>query len=156
MKKILIVLHVITIQLAAQTIVPTTPTQFGKRQMGGTGNGNAAVNASVPAAESKARVVSYFAVEAPRQWKSTDGKSLLGSLIAFEDSVVTVTGANAGAAAAAAQTTVAPKPPEKFTLIREGKVRLLVNQKPFEISLDRLSEADRLHVTEIDKAIRKK
>jgi hypothetical protein len=157
MKMTLFAFCLTTLSLTAQVVVPTTPTRFGKRQIGGgAGNGTAEVNATIAPKESTARVVSYFAMEAPRQWKSTDGKSLLGSLIAFEESVVVVTGANAAAAASSAQSSTAPKPPEKFTIIRDGKVRLLVNQKPFEIPLDRLAEEDRLHVTHLDKAITKK
>jgi hypothetical protein len=140
----------------AQVVVPTNPTKFGKRTIsGGANTGNAEVNATAPAAGAKARVVSYFSLESPRQWKSKDGKSLLGSIIAYEESVLEVSGANASAAATNAQNAAAPKTPEKLTIIRDGKVRLLVNQKPFEVPLERLCDEDREHAMKLHEAVTK-
>ncbi|MBL9133616.1 MAG: hypothetical protein JNG86_20570 [Verrucomicrobiaceae bacterium] len=153
MKTMLFILAVAAGQAAGQVATPTTPTKFGTRAMtGGTSGGNASVNVTTPPAETTVRLVSHFTLDKPRQWKSTDGRSLLGSIIAFEDSVVEMKAANRAAAMVAAQNAPAPKPPEKFTIIHDGKVRLLVNQKPVEVPLDRLSEEDRAYVTTVNDA----
>ena len=49
-----------------------------------------------------------------------------------------------------------PAPPTKPTVARGGKVRLLVNQKPVEIALDRLSEADREFIAQLQASLAKK
>jgi hypothetical protein len=154
MKKLLFILAVAATHAAGQVATPTTPTKFGTRTMtgGSSTGGNASVNVTTPPAETTVRLVSHFTLDGPRQWKSTDGRSLLGSIIAFEDSVVEMKAANRAAAMAAAQNTPAPKPPEKFTIIRDGKVRLLVNQKPVEVPLDRLSEEDRAYAAKVNAA----
>jgi hypothetical protein len=72
----------------------------------------------------------------PRQWKSTDGRSLLGTIITFEESVIEFDAANPAAAREAVEKAPPAKLPDKPTLIREGKVRLLVNKKPVEVPLE--------------------
>jgi hypothetical protein len=37
----------------------------------------------------------------------------------------------------------APAPPPNPTVVRDGKIRLLANQKTFDLALDRLIQADR-------------
>ena len=49
-----------------------------------------------------------------------------------------------------------PAPPANPTVTRAGKVRMLVNQKPVEIALDRLSEADREFIGQLQVALAKK
>ncbi len=116
-------------------VVPTTPTKFSKRITGG-GSGSADIGLKAPPkVEPQVRIVSYIALSEARQWTSSDGKATLGKLIAFEDFVTQASSANTQAP----PPTLAGKP----TLIRDGKVRLLVNQKPFELPLERLSAADR-------------
>ncbi|MBE7494116.1 MAG: hypothetical protein HS117_04185 [Verrucomicrobiaceae bacterium] len=151
MKTMLFILAVAAGQAAGQVATPTTPTKFGTRTMTG-GSSTGSVNVTTPPAETTVRLVSHFTLDQPRQWKSTDGRSLLGSIIAFEDSVVEMKAANRAAAVAAAQNAPAPKPPEKFTIIKDGKVRLLVNQKPVEVPLDRLSEEDRAYAAKVNAA----
>ena len=42
--------------------------------------------------------------------------------------------------AAAPDKNAAPAMPAKITVVRDGKARLLVNSKPYEVALDRLGE----------------
>ena len=155
MKTILGVLFLSVLPALAQIATPPTPTKFGTRSMtGGSGTASATVNPTAPA-ETKVRLVSHFTLDGPRQWKSTDGRSLLGSIIAFEDSVVEMTAANRTAAMAAAQKVPPPEAPKKFTIIRDGKVRLLVNQKPVEVPLSLLSDDDRAYANQVNDAMTK-
>ena len=55
------------------------------------GSGGVTINNGVstkPAPPTKTKLTSYFLRGEPRQWKSTDGRSLLGTIIAFEESVI--------------------------------------------------------------------
>jgi hypothetical protein len=81
-------------------------------------------------------------------WTSTEGKPLLGKLIAFEDLVAE---APKGAAAPAM-----PSAPDKLTVTRGDKIRLLVNQKPVEVGMERLCTQDREFVAQIEAAVAKK
>jgi hypothetical protein len=92
------------------------------------------------------RIVSYVALAEPRQWTSTDGKAVVGKLIAFEDLSVLTT----RSAAASAEL---PKLQGKPTVVSAGKVRLLVNKKPYETELSRLSTADQEFVEKVRSAV---
>ncbi|WP_395740546.1 hypothetical protein [Prosthecobacter sp.] len=151
MKALLILLAMAT-PLCAQVILPATGKKFDTRTINGSG-GNAGVsinNTSQPPPSTKARLTSHFTVGDPRQWKSTDGKSLLGTIIIFEDAVIEIDAANPAAARDAVAKAPPPKMPEKPTLIRDGKIRLLVNQKPVEVPLERLSAEDRKYVDDLN------
>lgn len=140
------------VAVASAQVVPTTPTKFGQRAMGSStsGNGSASLGLSPAAANPQPVVkqISYVALSESRQWTSNDGKSLIGKLIAFEQMEEVL-------AKGQAPSTAAPKLPARPTVIREGKARLLVEQKPFELPLERLSEADQTFVRELDAAIAK-
>ena len=69
-------------------------------------------------------------------------------MIAFEDLVAEAPKGSADP--------VMPAPPANPTVTRGGKVRLLVNQKPVETALDRLSEADREFIGQVQAALAKK
>ncbi|MBK8036602.1 MAG: hypothetical protein IPK22_05630 [Verrucomicrobiaceae bacterium] len=141
----------------AQIATPTTPTKFGQRGIsGGTNSGNAAVNVAPAASEATARITSHYSFGELRQWKSADGRSLLGKMIAFEDAVIEVKRQPAAEAQSAAMAAPAPKPPEKFTLLREGKIRLLVNNKPFEVPLDKLSAEDQAFAKQVEATVNAK
>lgn len=105
----------------------------------------------VPKAPEKpvVKTITYLTLSESRQWTSSDGKALLAKLIAFEDIVTEST-----------DTTSAPQPPAMPTttptLIKDGKVRLLVNRKPFELAVDRLSQPDRDFIENLRAAIQKK
>jgi hypothetical protein len=100
--------------------------------------------ASAPAT----RYVSYIVLFDGRLWTSTEGKPLAAKLIAFEDLVVE-------APKATAEPTI-PQPTSRPTVVRSGKVRLLVDGKPTQVALDRLSQSDRDFVAQIQAAIAKK
>lgn len=142
--------------LGAQVVSPTTGKKFETRTINGSGgNTGVSINSTPQPSATKAKLVSYFSLSDVRQWKSSDGRSLLGSIIAFEDSVIEIDAANPAAARDAAQKVPTPEPPAKFTLIRDGKVRLLVNNKPFEVPLEKLSDEDRKFVEELQQKLPK-
>ena len=143
--------------LCAQVVLPTTGKKFETRSINGSGgNTGVSVNpAPKPPPATKTKLTSYFMLGDPRQWKSTDGKSLLGTIITYEESVVEFEAANSAAARQAADKAPPPKLPEKPTLIRDGKIRLLVNQRPVEVPLTRLSEEDRKYVDDLNARLPK-
>ncbi len=152
-----LILLAVALPLSAQVVLPATGKKFDTRTINGSG-GNTGVsvnNTAQPAPPTKTKLTSYFLLGDPRQWKSTDGKSLLGAIIIFEDAVIEFDAANPAAAREAAQKAPPPKMPDKPTLIREGKIRVLVNQKPVEVPLERLSEADRKYVEDLNARLPK-
>jgi hypothetical protein len=152
--KALLILFAMAAPLSAQVILPTTGKRFDTRTI----NGNSGVNinnAAQPAPPTKTKLTSYFMLGDPRQWKSTDGRSLLGTIITFEESVIEFDAANPAAAREAVEKAPPAKMPAKPTLIREGKIRLLVNKKPVEIPLERLSDEDRKYVEDLNARLPK-
>lgn len=129
-------------------VVPTTPKSFKTRQIGESGASAGIASVAKPA-ETTYRQVTYISLSPSRQWKSADGKSLLGKLIAFEDIVVQTKNAAPDASAK-------PEMPPVITVVRDGKARLLVNQKPFEVPLDRLADDERAFVLNIDAGVKAK
>ncbi|MEI6675716.1 MAG: hypothetical protein WCO57_11115 [Verrucomicrobiota bacterium] len=120
--------------LSAQMVVPASPRKMAARPIGG----NSSVGVTITptdTAEQKVRYTTHVVLADSRQWTSTDGKTLQAKWIAFEDLVVEST-------QGAAKPTP-PVPPANPTLVRDGKIRLIGTQKPFELALDRLSQADR-------------
>jgi len=140
---------ILTCGCFAQIVVPAAPNQFQSRSIGGGASIGGGVEV-VPKEEAakKTRYITHIVLSESHIWSSTDGKILTGKLIAFEDMVVETP---QGAAAP-----VTPTPPAHPTLIRDGKVRLLVNQKAVEIPLERIAEADRELITNIKAALDKK
>lgn len=129
---------------ASAQVVPATPKGFTTRSMGG-GTSDIGIVTQPKAQEKIVRTITYISLSEPRQWKSNDGKSLLGKLIAFEDLVVeTKIEADAKPVPAAP-----PQMPDHPTVVREAKARLLVNSKPYELALDRLSEDDQKFIETI-------
>lgn len=150
MKAAFLVVFALAAPAAAQVAVPATPKKFETRTINGAGgNASVSVNATPQPSTTKTRLVSYFSLSEVRQWKSKDGKSLLGSAIAFEDAVVEIDAPTPAAAQEAAQKAPPATLPAKPTLVRDGKVRLLVNHKPFEVMLERLSDEDRQFVEDL-------
>ncbi len=134
-----------SVAASAQT-VPATPKKWSTHIEGA---GNSASVGIEEAAKKPPKVleVTYVVLSPQRQFRSTDGKSLSGKLIAFEQTVTERAG-NTPASDDPAKPTPPPAPPSvgKPTVIKDGKVRLLVNSKPFELPLARLSEDDRKFV----------
>ena len=154
MKRLLFCLIVCSAQ--AQ-VVPTTPAKFKTRGVGTSasssssvsgGGGGATVGLSQPRAqETTIRTITYLTLSPARQWTSHDGRPLLASLIAFEETVTETRKDSA-------QPSPAPPPfTGKPTVIKEGKVRLLASKVPHEVPLDKLSPTDRDFVLELQKKI---
>ncbi|HEY1050867.1 MAG TPA: hypothetical protein VGE39_13950 [Prosthecobacter sp.] len=156
MKAALLVFAAASLPLSAQVVSPTTGKKFESRTINGSGsNTGVSINPTPQPSTTKAKLVSYFSLSEVRQWKSSDGRSLLGSIIAFEDSVIEIDAASPAAAREAAQKAPAATLPAKITLIRDGKARLLVNNKPFEVMLEKLSDEDRKFVEELQQRLPK-
>ena len=140
---------ILTCGCFAQIIVPGTPNKFQSRPVGsGASIGGGVEVVPKDEAAKKSRYITHIVLSESHIWSSTDGKILTGKLIAFED---LVTETPQGAAAP-----VTPAPPAHPTMIRDGKVRLLVNQKAVEIPLERIGEADRELIANIKAALDKK
>jgi hypothetical protein len=148
-----LILLMMAAPLSAQVVLPATGKKFDTRTINGSG---VSVNTTTqPAPPTKTKLTSFFRLGDPRQWKSTDGKSLLGAIIIFEDAVLEFEAATPAAAREAAGKAPPPKMPDKPTLIREGKIRLLVNQKPVEVPIERLSDEDRKYVEDLNARLPK-
>ncbi len=101
--------------------LPKTPTAFETRNAGESAEGNA----SIQKVEGKPTKITYTAVTDSRDWKDISGKVIRGRLIAFD---------------------VAKG--DEANLVREGKVRLLVDgAKNFSLlPLEKLSTEDRDYI----------
>jgi hypothetical protein len=155
--KTLALLLLAVVPVTAQVVNPATGKKFETRTINGSGGNNGvSINTTAkPAPPTKTTLTSYFIVGEPRQWKSTDGRSLLGTIIIFEDAVIEFEAATPAAAREAVEKAPTPKMPDKPTLIRDGKIRLLVNQKPVEVPLERLSAEDRQYVDDLNARLPK-
>lgn len=120
---------------SAQVVVPAMPGKMGTRAIGGSTSGGVEVMPKGEGGGQTARYTTYFVLSEVRPWTSVDGQTLQAKLIAFEDLVVAKPSATA--------LPPAPVPPANPTVVRNGKIRLLARQKPFELALDRLTKADR-------------
>ena len=124
-----------------------TPKKFATRSVGGGVNPGVTIEPGKKAAP-MVRYVTHIILYGNRLWTSSEGKPLDAKLIAFED-------LTAEAAQGSGEPTM-PDPPPNPTVIREGKIRLLVGQKPVEVALERLAQADREFVDQIRAALAKK
>ena len=129
-------------------VVPATPKGFTIRPIGGVTPGGVTVIPRDGGEVPKARYVTYAVLSVSRIWTSTEGKNIQGKLIAFEDMIVE---APKGELAPPS-----PPPPASPTVIRDGKVRLLVGEKPAVFPITRLIEPDREFIEGVQKAMRKK
>lgn len=120
--------------------VPTTPTKFDTKPVTGpTSSAGATIapNSTKPVI----RQTTYLTLSDLRQWTSTDGKTLMGKLIAWEETVTNST---------AAPAPVADKPiTGKPTVLKNNKARLLVDRKAYEIPLERLGPAEQKFIQEL-------
>lgn len=135
----------------AQRDIPANPTVTPRksttRPIGGGVNAGAAVDPTQTTSPN-VRYVTYIVLYESRMWSNTEGKPLEAKLIAFEDLVTEAPRDSA--------TPVMPAPPAHPTVTRDGKIRLLVNQKPVEIALDRLSLSDREFIDQMKASLAKK
>lgn len=137
--------------VAAQFDVPgnpmVTPKKSATRPIGGGVNPGIVVEPGKATAP-KVRYTTHIVLCPYRMWSNTEGKPLEAGLIAFEDLVAEAPKGTAEP--------VMPEPPSNPTLIRDGKIRLLVKQKPVEIAVEKLSLADREFVDQMKAALAKK
>ena len=122
-------------------VVPTTPTKFDTRRIGEGMKGGGTVGFTQPKPQTVVKTITHIVLGDPRQWMMSDGKFFVGKLIAFEDIVAT------------GNATAAPVVPKNPTVVRDGKARVLVNSKPFEIALDRLGADERKFIEDTQAAI---
>ena len=90
------------------------------------------------------RATTYITLSPERVWKNKEGKEVTGKLIAHEDIVVEL---------APGQEAVAAKPVAHPTVVKEGKVRLLVAKRPTAVALDQLSTEDQAQVRHIEVSL---
>jgi hypothetical protein len=149
MNNLLLVGFVLGAGYCSAQVVPTTPTRFGKAGLGASsGSSSASLSAPNQRPETVVRTTTYVALSAARQWTSSDGRPLVGKLIAFEDLVSEALKSQSGT-----QPTAPPVLAGKPTVIRSGQIRLLVNNQAYTLKLDSLMPADREFATGIANAV---
>ncbi len=126
----------------AQYDIPMPPGVNMKPRTTGGGQGGVEV---IPrdGSRQKQRITTHLILSELRSWTSTEGKVLEAKLLAFEDLVLECI---VGEAAPAN-----PEPPAQVTVVRDGKVRLLVGGKAVELALSRLSQEDRDFIERVRK-----
>ena len=108
---------------ALAQVVPTTPTKFSTKPVGAaTATTGAAI--SPPSTAPAVKQITYLTLSPLRQWTSTDGKTLMGKLIAWEE-------------------TVTPG-------LKNNQVRLLVDHKAYPVPLERLDPDARKFIGELE------
>ena len=110
-------------------------------------DGGASITGGTPT-PAKQRYTTRIVLSESRIWQNLDGRTLEGKLLAFEDVVTEVAGGGVEPPA--------PVPPANPTVIRAGKVRLLVGKKPFDLVLTNLVKADQEFIESIRTALAKK
>lgn len=131
-------------------VVPSTPKKFVTRPIGGgtSASGGVEVIPRDGAVSQKVKYTTHIVLSVSRLWTSTDGRLLEGKLIAFEDLIAEAPKGSAPPAT--------PAPPESPTVTRDGKVRLLVKQKPVEVAVERLSHGDQEFIEQARKSYTRK
>lgn len=117
------------VEIPPSPVTPATPTGFETR---GTGSGSG-VGVRVKEVERKVKKVHYIAVTESRVWTSADGRLVRAALLAYE------------------QGPVREDSSEPLTLVRDGKIRLLLEKRKqlVEYALEKLSKADQAHVKKL-------
>lgn len=147
MKLLTLIITLLSGHALAQ-VTPAHPDRFTKRDIGGGTSGGVEVVPKDGGASKTVRYVTHIVLSTHRFWTSPDGKIVEGKLIAFEDLV-----AEAPKGAAPPPN---PTPPESPTVVRDGKIRLLIKNKPVVSDLARFSAGDREFVEQVRKAYTKK
>jgi hypothetical protein len=89
--------------------------------------------------------ITHIILFEPRIWTSGDGRTVTATLIAFED--LHAEGLIGG------PPPKMPASPERPTVVKDGKIRLLVNRKPMEMILTNLSVDDQEFIDRMRVAI---
>ena len=123
---------------AQSPVVPSQPTKFKKRDITpsvGSGGGSVGIGPANPKQAPKKiyKKVQYIAVSESRAWTNEKGRQIKGMLLAFEDGP-------------------REKHPGPLTLIRDGKVRMLLEgaKKPTVFPLAALSKAGQRFIGALD------
>lgn len=134
----------------AQVDFPGNPTvgpkKYTTRSVGGGTDPGAKLEGPTEAAP--VRYTTYVVLFDSRWWTNREGKPLEAKLIAFEDLV--------GEAAKGSPEPKMSAPPAHPTVVRDGRIRLLVNRKPVEVALASLSQQDQEFVAQVQEALAKK
>jgi hypothetical protein len=133
---------------ALAQVVPAHPDRFTNRPTGGASTGGVEVLPKDRSAPQTARYITHIVLSTNRFWTSPDGKIVEGKLIAFEDMIVE--------APKGAEPPPNPAPPESPTVVRDGKIRLLIKNKPVVSDLTRFSAGDQEFVEQVRKAYTRK
>ena len=132
----------------AQTVTPAHPDRFTNRTTGGSTSGGVEVLPKDGGAPKTVRYITHIVLSTNRFWTSPGGKIVEGKLIAFEDMITE--------APKGAEPPPNPAPPASPTVVRDGKIRLLINNKPVVTALSRFSAGDLEFVEQVRKAYTKK
>jgi hypothetical protein len=134
--------------LALAQVTPAHPDRFTNRPTGGVSTGGVEVLPKGGAAPQTVRYITHIVLSTNRFWTSSDGKLVEGKLIAFEDMITE--------APKGAEPPPNPTPPETPTVVRDGKIRLLIKNKPVLVMLSRFSAGDLEFVEQVRKAYTRK
>lgn len=129
-------------------VVPSTPRRPITRGTGGNLDGGGVTVDPKQKEPKKVRFVTHVVLSTTRTWHSANGRTLEGKLIAFEGMVSETP---VGGAAPRA-----PEPPKSPTVVRDGKVRLLVGKKAFEVPRSRLLKVDQDFIEQVRARFAKK
>jgi len=122
----------LAVALSAPAQVDTKKSDM--RAIGGGGSSGVGITPAPPRTTEKiTKTVTYMALSEKRAWKSGDGKTIVAMLLAFDTD---------GKSAEEIKAT-------PVTVIREGQVRLLKDNKEFILPLKRLSDPDQKFVRAI-------
>jgi hypothetical protein len=130
--------------LAFAQVTPAHPDRFTNRPTGGVATGGVEVLPKDGGAPKTVRYVTHIVLSTNRFWTNPDGKIVEAKLIAFEDMITE--------APKGAEPPPNPAPPESPTVVRDGKIRLLIKNKPVVSALSRFSAADQEFVEQVRKA----
>lgn len=130
---------------SAQIVAPASPKKFKPRPIGGSTTPGVDVIPKDGGKPANARYTTHIVLSESKVWSASDGKTLTGKLIAFEDIVVEAPQGKAEP--------VIPAPPAKPTVIRDQKVRFLIDKKAVEVPLSRLVQADQERIAQIQAGI---
>lgn len=131
----------------AQVVVPAHPTRFKARPIGSSATSGVEVLPKNAGSPETVRSITYIVLSVDRIWKSTDEKLIQGKLIAFEDMVTE--------SPKGGEPAPQPTPPETPTVVRDGKIRLLIKNKPVVVPLTRFAPVDVEFVEQVRKAYTK-
>ena len=124
---------------ALAQVVPTTPTKFSTKPVGAaTATTGATINP--PSTAPTVKHITYLTLSPLRQWTSTDGRTLMGKLIAWEETVTT---------GPAPQSATAPPVTTQPTVLKNNQIRLLIDHKAYPVPLERLDPDARKFIGEL-------